>query len=225
MNTSQIAICSELFDNCPTAIAMFNSKNLRLEHANTVMLSLWDKDTTIIGLNLLDFLPELEYQTYPDLLKMVSESNKAYQEKGAKVNIVKSDIMTPVYMDYSYTPIKAAGRISTGVLVTANELSERYINSLSSDEFKRDLRALVLQSPVPMCIFRGWELKLEVANDHMLDIWQCDEYRNLRIIKHVFVTGHPLNFTEKGICYSCTALRNDQGNPIGCVLIAVRNSS
>ncbi|RZK63880.1 MAG: hypothetical protein EOO85_30550 [Pedobacter sp.] len=221
MNAIQISTCNELFDNCPMAIAMFNSKTLKLEQANNAMLSIWDKDTSVIGLNLLDFLPELEHQAYPDLLRMVGQSDKTYQEKGARVNIFKDDTLTPVYMDYSYTPIKAVRRISAGILVTANELSEKYINTLSSDEFKRNLRALVLESPVPMCIFRGWELKLEVVNAHMLDLWQCNQYRNLRMLKHVFFAGHSLSFTENGITYSCTALRNEQGNSIGCVLIAV----
>jgi hypothetical protein len=223
MNAIQISTCNELFETCPTATAMFNSKSLKLEHANAAMLLLWDRDTSIIGLNLLDFLPELEYQSYPDLLKNVAISAKPYQEKGAKVNLIKNDVLTPVYMDYDYTPIKAPRRIPTGILVTANELSEKYFNTLSSDECQRNLRVLVLESPVPMCIFRGWQLKLEVVNSHMLDLWQRDEYRNLRMIKHVFVTGHPMSFTENGISYSCTALRNDHGHSVGCVLMAVSN--
>jgi hypothetical protein len=221
MNSLQIKTCNELFYNCPTATALFNSKSLRLEHANPGMLELWGRDENVIGLPILDFLPELESQGYPDLLRIVGYSDRAYSEKGAKVQIIKKGVLTPVYMDYNYTPIKAANRLSAGILVTANELSEKHINMLSSEEYQRNLRALVLAAPVPMCIYRGHLLNVEVANSHMLDLWQKEESRNLRIIKHVYHTGHPMEFTENHISYSCTALRSEEGRSVGCVLMAL----
>ena len=225
MNIIQIETCNELFDKCPTATAIFNAGNLKLEHANTSMLKLWGRDPHIIGLSLLEFLPELEHQGYDDLLKIVSQSDNAYSEKGAKVEIIKGGILQPVYMDYSYTPIRALNRIPVGILVTASELSEKYINSLSAEEYKRNLRALVLSAPVPMCIFRGWNLKIEVINSHMLDIWQIDQCRNMNVIRNVFHTGHFIEYAENGVQYSCTPLRNEQGGSVGCILVATLRCS
>lgn len=225
MNTIQIETCNALFDKCPTATALFNASNLRLEHANNSMLNLWGRDKSVIGLSLLEFLPEVESQGYDDLMRIVAQSEMAYREKGAKVDIIKDGKLQPVYMDYDYTPVKAINRISVGILVTASELSEKYINMLSGEEYRRNLRALVLSAPVPMCIFRGWKLEIEVINAHMLDLWQIEEYRNMRVIRNVFHTGHFMEYTEKGIQYSCTPLRNEQGASIGCVLIATLKSN
>jgi hypothetical protein len=223
MNLNQIQTCTELFGNCPTSAALFDTKTLKLYYANPSMLRLWGRDSTVIGLSLLDFLPEVECQGYPDLLKIVGQSDTPYSELGAEVKIMKNETLQSVYVDYSYTPIKAGNRIPSGILVTATELSEKHINMLSGEEYQRNLRALVLAAPVPMCIYRGRQLKIEVINSHMLDLWQCDESRNIRIINHVFHTGHPLEYTEYGITYSCTALRNEQGQSVGCVLIALNN--
>lgn len=220
MNNIQISTCNELFDKCPVATALFNVSNLKLEHANPSMLKLWGRDNTVIGLSLLDFLPEVESLGYDDLMRIVGQSESAYRENGAKVEIIRDGILQPVYMDYAYTPIKGINRISVGILVTATELSEKYINSLSGEEYKRNLRALVMSAPVPMCIFRGWKLDIEVVNFHMLDLWQSYEYRNMRIIRNVFQSGHFMEYTEQGIQYSCTPLRNEQGSSVGCVLVA-----
>jgi hypothetical protein len=221
MNLDQIKTCDELFYKCPTGTALFNSKTLKLEHANPAMLELWGRESSVVGLPILEFLPELDPQGYPDLLKIVGDSDKAYSEKDAEVKIMKNGILTSVYMDYTYTPVKSAFRISSGILVTASELSEKHINMLSGEEYKRNLRALVLAAPIPMCIYRGQQLQIEVINSHMLDLWQQEETRNLRIIKHVFHTSHAMEFTEKNISYSCTALRNEYGRSVGCVLIAI----
>jgi hypothetical protein len=224
MNNIQISTCNELFNKCPVATALFNVSNLKLEHANPSMLK-WGRDNTVVGLSLLEFLPEVESLGYDDLMRIVGRSDSAYREEGAKVEIVRQGVLQPVYMDYAYTPIKAINRISVGILVTATELSEKYINSLSGEEYKRNLRALVMSAPVPMCIFRGWKLDIEAVNSHMLDLWQSHQYRNMRTIINVFHSGHFLEYTEHGIKYSCTPLRNEQGNSVGCVLIANYQSS
>ena len=80
---------------------------------------------------------------------------------------------------------------------------------------------MVLSAPVAMCIYRGWEMKLEVINSQMLDLWQAREYRNMAIIQYVFHTGIHQEYTEQGISYSCTALRNEHGTSVGCVLMAL----
>jgi hypothetical protein len=221
MNRLSLQTSDDLFDIFPTATAIFDSKTLRLEYVNSSMLKLLDKDKSIIGLAPLDYLPELKDQGYADLLRIVGLSDTAYSEKGAEVKILKQGILKSVYMDYNYTPIKVVRKKPAGVLVTANEVCEKQLNMLSGEEYQRNLRAFVLAAPVAMCIFRGRQLNLEVVNSYMLELWQSEQYRNLRIIRDVFHTGHPLDYVEKGIRYSCTALRNEHGSSVGCILIAV----
>lgn len=222
MTPTQIATCRDLFNDNPTPIAIFHAKSLKLEHANPAILKLWDRSAEVIGLTILDFLPELADQQYPDLLRNVGRSNKPHHDYGSEVKIVKEGKLSSVYMDYSYTPFKGTSKFPTAILVIANEISERQLNMLSSDEHIRNLRAMVLAAPVAMCIFRGWDMKVEVVNSHMLDLWQDREYRNLNSIRHVFHGGHPLEYVEHGIRYSCTALRNGEGISVGCVLIAMQ---
>ena len=121
MTPIQIATCQNLFDNNPTPTAIFHAASLKLEHANPAILKLWDRTSDIIGLSLLDFMPELADQQYPELLKNVRYTNKAHQEYGAEVKINKGDKLNSVYMDYSYSPIGKASSLPTGVLVIATE--------------------------------------------------------------------------------------------------------
>jgi hypothetical protein len=223
MNALSIETCNMLFRDCPTATALFDSISLRLIHANPAMLRLWGKDQSIVGQSIHEFMPELESQGYPDMLHIVGTSDSPFSEKGAKVEININGELTPIYMDYNYTPVKLSGKKTVAIFVTANEVCEKQLNLLSGEEYERNLRAMVLAAPTPMCVFRGWKLTLEVVNSYMYDLWKREERMNLRMIKDVFHTGHPLKFVKDDVTYSCTPLRNEQGSSVGCVLIAVQD--
>ena len=215
----QIEHYRDLFSTSPIAAAILDAKTLKLEVTNPAMLELWDRAPQIIGLPIVDFMPEIAEQEFLDLLKGVAITGRSHHDKNAPVMIERQGKMERVFMDYSYTPIMGSRTSPVGILVTGTELTEKQLNTLSSEEHNRNLRAMVLDSPVAMCIYRGYELKIEVVNDHMLNLWQVQQRRNTALLNYVFFSGMPANYTENGIYYSCTALRDGRGNSIGCVLI------
>ena len=91
-----------------------------------------------------------------------------------------SDFMLPLnrngfveecYFDFSYSPIKMQDGKVGGVLVTVVETSEKKKTSealtKSNARYVRDL----LQAPVAICVLRGKDHVVEIANDKMLQIW------------------------------------------------------
>ena len=58
----------------PVAISILHSRDLVVETANSSMLEIWRKDASIIGLPLLEALPELEGQGFIELLHMVYDT-------------------------------------------------------------------------------------------------------------------------------------------------------
>jgi hypothetical protein len=225
MITNQIETYKELFVNNPTPSAIFHTESLTLEFANQAMLNLWGRTKDIIGLDILDFLPEVEEQGFPDLLRIVGYSNKGFQERGAKVNIMKKGKLESIYVDYSYTPIKGLSYPDIGILVLANDVTDRELSLLHSDGHRGDLSDMVLSAPVPMCILRGLDLEIEAINLYMLDLWQQIKDKHSDKIRNVVRTGYPQEFKENGITYACTALRSDEGKSIGCILIAIVNKT
>jgi len=211
-----------LFEQAPMAAAILDASTMKLKVVNQHMLDLWDRPASIENCALLDFLPELAEQEYPNLLKRVAFSNKFHQESGALVKIEKKGKTESIYMDYSYTPLSANGNPATGILVMATDVCERELNRLIIQQCDRDLKALVMSAPVPMCIYKHQNFKIEAVNSHMLDLWQGTKKMHLSVLNHVFHNGVPYTFTEDKITYNYTPLWNGVKVMTGVCVIAAK---
>ncbi|RZK77405.1 MAG: PAS domain-containing protein [Pedobacter sp.] len=220
MIIDEILPYKELFDNSPIAAAILDARTLKLEVANEGMLNLWGRDKSVINTGILDFMPEIADQEYPKYMKDVAKTGNKRQEEGALVMLKKNGVLQRLYMDYSYIPIFGSRATPLAILITGTEISAKQLHMMAGDEYKRNLRAMVMSAPVPMCVFKGNNFTLESVNNYMLDLWQDKQQRNIDALKYVFYTGMPLEFEEGHINYSCTALRDEYGNSTGCVLIA-----
>lgn len=75
------------------------------------------------------------------------------------------------YFDFAYSPIYMDNGEVGGVLVTVIETTSK---KTAQDELKEsNSRYLnhIMQAPVAMCIFRGKNHVVEIANEHMLQLW------------------------------------------------------
>lgn len=211
-----------LFEHAPISTAILNAENLKLEMINEKMLELWGRPSSIINTPLLDFLPELAEQAYPELITQVVKSGKPWEEQGASVLLNRYGKMDHVYVDYSYTPIFNDKDTVTAILVMATDISKLELSKLMVNQYERNLRALVMSAPVPMCIYKGEGLRLEVVNTLMLELWQDRHSMYLPALQHVYHNGLPYSFTEKGLRYSCTPLADGISGVSGVCVIATK---
>lgn len=196
----------KLLESSPLATAVLDAQNFKIEMVNQRLLDIWHRSPAINGLKLLDALPEMAGQRYPEYLKKVCVTGKVFEETGARVMLNRSGRQECVFMDYSYTPIVGGHNNTIAILVMATDICERELNRLIAAQSFRDLRSLVISAPVPMCIYRGANLKVEVVNELMLDIWQDTQKISNAAIGHVFYHGAPYSFIEGGFKFSCTPL-------------------
>lgn len=173
-----------------------------------------------MGLPLLDFLPELVGQRFPGYLEEVAKTGKTIQEKGARVLLERNGKSEIVFMDYSYTPIYGNGYRPSAILILATDVCERELNKLVAQQSGRDLRTLVMSAPVPMCVYTGYEFKLEAANDHMRDLWQGKPEAPTAILNYVLQHRIPYSCTENGITYSYTPLGSTESGITGVCVVA-----
>jgi PAS domain S-box-containing protein len=205
-----------LFENAPVAAAILEADTFKVDLANEAMLKLWGREADVIGMNLLDFMPELQDQPYPELMNHVFKTGKYYCDSGQKVVINRFGKPDTIFVDYSYTPIPDEKDDTVAILVLATETSDR---DIENEEFDRELRSLVMSASLPMCVFKGDDLQSEIVNEGMLDLW-C-ENRQLRVeaLNDVYRKG--LTYTERvnQTLYSYAPLRDGLGKTCGVVLI------
>jgi PAS domain S-box-containing protein len=179
METSYAQLESEyryrsIIEEAPLATALYVGRDLVIEIANDVMLSYWGKDNSVIGMKLEEAVPELEGQPFAQILKSIFDTGEIYQVTEEPVDLALNGVFGTYYFDFTYKPLyNTAGEIYA-IMNMAVEVTERVMSKrallLSEDRY----RSLIEEAPVATCLFVGRELKVEVANDLMLDFWGKD---------------------------------------------------
>jgi signal transduction histidine kinase len=112
------------------------------------------------------------------LIRQVMTTGKPVWFEDQLVPFYRNGRIEDIYWTFSYSPAYGDdGRIS-GVVVTCTETtrSVQMLKSLEESEeraqtMEKNLRNTILKAPVAICIFRGPEYVVEIANDRMLELW------------------------------------------------------
>lgn len=194
-----------LIAQAPVAIGLLQGWDMAVETANTFLLELWGKDESIIGLNLLDALPEIKGQPFMDLLHNVYTTGKPYYGYETLAKLYRNGALEDVYFNFVYWPIiEDDGKVS-GVMAVASEITLQVKAKLSLKESERRFKSLILEAPMATALYIGRDMVIEVANEAMLRLWgksnavigmpldtALPELKGQpfpRLLEHVFTTG------------------------------------
>jgi PAS domain S-box-containing protein len=75
------------------------------------------------------------------------------------------------YFTFSYSPVLNDDGAVGGLFCACIETTEQVLATRRIAESERNLRRTILQAPVAMCILRGSDLKVEIANERMYHLW------------------------------------------------------
>ena len=153
-------------------ILVLKGEELVLEVANKALLKLWDVGTEAIGKTFLEILPEMREQGFHQLLLDVYHNGVTHNGEGVPAYFKRADGRTEThYFNFVYQPYREAdGRIS-GVLVRARDVTEEILAKESLKHSERNLRNFILQAPVAMCILKGPDHVVEIANKRIYELW------------------------------------------------------
>ncbi|KAA9038570.1 PAS domain-containing protein [Ginsengibacter hankyongi] len=124
------------------------------------------KHPTALGQKGKDCWPEIWPVIYP-LIQQVLAGGSTWSENQL-IPIYRNGHLEDVYWTFCYSPARNDEGIINGVLVTCTETTKQV---LTEKHLKKQLSNLFLQAPVALCIFRGENHMIEVANERMLELW------------------------------------------------------
>jgi PAS domain S-box-containing protein len=116
-------------------------------------------------------MPEIRDQAFPELLKKVYKTGITYTAQDALVKLTIDGELKDRYMDFSYKALPHFKEDKGAVLVMATDVTEKVLAKRQLEESERNLRHVIEQSPVAMCLFRGPKFVVELSNERMFDIW------------------------------------------------------
>jgi PAS domain S-box-containing protein len=125
----------------PASFAVLRGADTVIEFANTAMLRIWKRDTDAIGKPLLEAMPELIGQPFPELLQTVYTTGQSYHGYEEKVMLMNKDMPTEAYYDYVYEPV-LAGNAVAGITVMAIDVTVKVEERRKVKESEARFRAL-----------------------------------------------------------------------------------
>lgn len=160
-----------LIDESPMRITFLTGPDFVIELANEKILQSWGENRNIIGKTLMDALPELENQRFPQILKEVYETGIPYTAKESEVWYSVDDAERSYYFDIWYNPMfDHAGKVYA-ILATAVEVTDKVMAEKKSSDSELRFRKLIEESSIATCLFTGKDMVIEIANEMMIKMW------------------------------------------------------
>jgi len=202
-----------LLTQSPVALSMLMGNDFVIQVANPQMLKLWGKESEIIGLKLIDALPELKGQKFIDILTDVKTSGITYKGYKELAYIVRNGKKEECYFDFIYAPIYNDDESEIlGVSVVATETTEQVLAERKVKETEYKFETLIKESDYAVAVYTGKDHIIEMANDKILNAWgktdavigkkikegipELEGQPFLQILKDVYESGETYSATE-----------------------------
>jgi PAS domain S-box-containing protein len=165
-----------LVQQAPLGITIVRGTNFVVEMANETYLHTVDRtESDFIGMPLFDSLPEVREAAEP-LLTAVLTTGVPYQATEFPVLLNRYGKKDLAYFNFVYQALNEDNGAISRVIVIANEVTSMVKARHTLEESERQFRKLVMQSPMAIAIFRGYDLVIELANPRMThNLWHLQE--------------------------------------------------
>lgn len=172
---NKVSLFNILIEESEMPIGLYVGEDFKIEVANKAILSAWGKDASVIGMTLVEALPELDGQPFIKILQEVFETGVAYEAKEDKAEIIKDGVRQTFYFDLVYKPLKDQNGKVWAVLNNATDVTELVNAKIKVKESEELFRQMIYDAPVAIGILRGPDFVIEDANDDLLHIWRKDK--------------------------------------------------
>jgi PAS domain S-box-containing protein len=159
-----------LFMQAPVGIYLLKGPDYVIEMANDPILQLWGKGDKVIGKPVLECFPEVAEQGFIQLLDDVRATGISFQTDEIAVWYDYNGVRKQKYVTLLYQPYYEAGEI-TGIFSIATDVTEKVLAQRRLEENAQNLRNVIRQAPMAMCLFMGPQHVVEMVNERMLDLW------------------------------------------------------
>jgi PAS domain S-box-containing protein len=155
----------------PVAMMVLKGNDYIVEIANDTYLQTIDKGKDFTGKPLLESLPDFETQGLKELLDNVMKSGIPFYGNELEVYIHRNNKREQCFFNFGYHPVREQNEMVTGIIVVLNEVTEQVLARRKIETSEQRFRNLVEKAPYPVCILKGVDMVLEVANDQVYKIW------------------------------------------------------
>lgn len=161
----------QLFLQAPALINVFKGPEHIYEFFHPKNKELFG-EVDFTGMKLQEAIPELEKQGILELLDEVYHRGKTIEQHERAVDFyTKEGRKETYYFNLIYQPWYDLNGKIQGVFNFAVDVTPQIHAQKIIEKSEQNLRNIITQAPVAMCIFKGPEHIVETANERMLEFW------------------------------------------------------
>ncbi len=128
---------SNILSQSLMAIAIFKGPEMVVTFANEPMIAVLGKGNYIINKPLLEGVPELKDQVFPQLLADVYSTGVAFEGFETKAILVRNGIPVEAYFNFVYQPSRDVDDTITGITVLATEVTDQVLAKKQIEESEK----------------------------------------------------------------------------------------
>lgn len=155
----------------PFAFTVMKGHDMIITLANDLMKSFWGKGADVEGKSLLEILPEIRNQAFPGMIRNVLTTSIPLYLNETLARLTHNGITGDYYYNITYQPHYEADETVSGVICIAYDVTEMVLTRKKVEESEKRFRNLVDKAPSPICILKGEDMVLEVANEPVFKVW------------------------------------------------------
>lgn len=150
-----------LIEESPVATAVYSTRDLIIETANDAMIKVWGKTQAVVGMKLVDALPELEGQPFVGLLEQVYDTAIPYRTTEQQAKLVVDGRLQAFWFTFTYQPLLNEKGEVYAILNVAIDVTERVMARKKTEEAEASLRGAI-----ELAELATWILDIPAATFH-----------------------------------------------------------
>jgi len=167
----------KLLMDAPAIIAVLKGPDHIYELTNPLYQQVVGGKRNLLGKPIREALPELEGQGIYELLDDVYKTGRPYidNERLVKLDRTGKGVLEDVYFNFIFQAIRNEREETEGIFIHAVDITELVASKKRAEESEERFKSFVLNSPMPIGIYVGREMRIQTANDAILETWDRDK--------------------------------------------------
>ncbi len=116
-----------VLEQCPSAIAIFDSKELNIAFVSQGMLDIWCVDRSILGRSFCACFPNFKEEGFSSILKNVWKTGIVYQAEDTPAYIVHDGTKILRYFNFEYRPLLDEDGKTYAIMHTVSDVTGRHL--------------------------------------------------------------------------------------------------
>jgi PAS domain S-box-containing protein len=136
----------------PSIFVILQGPDMIITFVNEPLLTSWGRTRDIVGKALLEALPEIKDQPFPNLLREAYKTGRTYNGKEEKAVIIRNGVPFDVYYNYVYQPIFETDGAISGITIMANDVTEQVLARKKIERNAADLEQEVFERTATLAL-------------------------------------------------------------------------